>query len=71
VPTFVRINFDGSGRRSLTRSGMFASALFSPDGRWIAYTRHPRGVYLMPATCGRPRLAVPRRFAYAWDPRPR
>jgi Tol biopolymer transport system component len=67
----MRVNFDGSGRRSLTRPGKFSNPLFSPDGRWIAYTRTPGGVYLRPARGGRARLAVPRRFAYAWGPQPR
>jgi tricorn protease len=48
----------GTARRLTASKGPVASAVFSPDGRWIAYAGFDEGVseiYVMPAEGGEPR----------------
>jgi hypothetical protein len=74
----VRVNVDGTSSRTLTRYRDISHAVYSPDGRTIAFSRRKLqagadkstdGVYTMPAKGGRSRLVIPGRFAAAWGPR--
>jgi hypothetical protein len=78
--SLVRVNVDGTGSRVMTRFHDIRHAVYSPDGRTIAFSRRTvkngaftrsGGVYTMPAAGGRSRLAVPLRYAAAWGPRRR
>ncbi|MEO7648152.1 MAG: protein kinase, partial [Gemmatimonadaceae bacterium] len=59
---------DGGAPRQLTRNGGSMRPFWSPDGRWIAYTRE-RGISIIPAAGGEPISVFPRgRELGGWSP---
>jgi Tol biopolymer transport system component len=62
--TIEIVSVDGSGRRRLGRGD---SPRFSPDGKWIAFSTD-RGVYVVSAEGGDPRLVVRDGFSPIWSP---
>lgn len=72
------VRSDGTGRRRLTRDGYSEEASFSPDGRWIAFTKRRQGrfesgdrdfgVYVMRSSGGRARRVTPSGAVPAWSP---
>ena len=65
---------NGNGRRQLTRgTGLDHEPAWSPDGRWVAYSRTERrskltSVYVIPGTGGTPRLLVRGARSPSWSP---
>ena len=52
------VNADGSGKRRLTPTALFSDPAWSPNGRSLAFARHPGGVFVINADgSGERRLA--------------
>ena len=64
----------GGGRRQLTRgNGLDDEPAWSPDGRWVAFSRTERrskltSIYVIPGTGGTPRLLVRGARSPSWSP---
>jgi TolB protein len=65
----LTIRVDGGGPRWVNRPGARSPA-WSPDDRWIAYSRSGAGwgVYVVPAEGGRERLVIKKASDPAWSP---
>ena len=65
---------NGNGRRQLTRgAGLDDEPAWSPDGRWVAFSRTEgrsklTSVYVIPGTGGAPRLLVRGARSPSWSP---